>query len=80
MTTNLPFEAWPEVCGSEWLTGAVLDRLTHRVHILEANGESYRLRGLQATAEGPEGLAQVTQFHRLNAPGGGAKVVLGKKS
>ena len=44
MTTNLPFEAWPEVCGSEWLTGAVLDRLAHRVHILEANGESYRLR------------------------------------
>jgi len=43
-TTNLPFENWPEVCGSERLTGAMLDRLTHRVHILEANGESYRLR------------------------------------
>ena len=24
--------------------GALLDRLTHRVHILEANGQSYRLR------------------------------------
>ena len=35
---------WMEVCGSERLTGAILDRLTHRVHILEANGESYRLR------------------------------------
>jgi hypothetical protein len=44
VTTNLPFENWPEVCGSERLTGAMLDRLTHRVHILEANGESYRLR------------------------------------
>jgi DNA replication protein DnaC len=44
VTTNLPFESWPEVCGSERLTGAILDRLTHRVHILEANGESYRLR------------------------------------
>ncbi|MBE3123976.1 MAG: ATP-binding protein [Acidobacteria bacterium] len=44
VTTNLPFEAWTEVCGSERLTGAILDRLTHRVHILEANGESYRLR------------------------------------
>jgi DNA replication protein DnaC len=44
VTTNLPFEAWPEVCGGERLTGAILDRLTHRVHILEANGESYRLR------------------------------------
>ncbi len=44
MTTNLPFEQWTEVMGSERLTGALLDRLTHRVHILEANGESYRLR------------------------------------
>ena len=44
MTTNLPFETWPEVCGSERLTGAILDHLTHRVHIPEANGESYRLR------------------------------------
>jgi DNA replication protein DnaC len=44
VTTNLPFENWTEVCGSERLTGAILDRLTHRIHILEANGQSYRLR------------------------------------
>jgi DNA replication protein DnaC len=44
VTTNLPFEQWTEVFGSERLTGALLDRLTHRVHIIEANGESYRLR------------------------------------
>ncbi len=44
VTTNLPFENWIEVLGSERLTGALLDRLTHRVHILEANGQSYRLR------------------------------------
>ena len=44
VTTNLPFEAWTEMLGSERLTGALLDRLTHRVHIVEANGESYRLR------------------------------------
>ena len=44
VTTNLPFESWPEVLGSERLTGALLDRLTHRVQIIEANGESYRLR------------------------------------
>jgi DNA replication protein DnaC len=43
LTTNLPFESWIEVMGNERLTGALLDRLTHRVHILEANGESYRL-------------------------------------
>ena len=44
VTTNLPFGEWTEVFGSERLTGALLDRLTHRVHILEMNGESYRLR------------------------------------
>lgn len=44
VTTNLPFEEWTEVLGSQRLTGALLDRLTHRVHILEANGESYRFR------------------------------------
>jgi len=44
VTTNLPFEDWTEVFGSERLTGALLDRLTHRVHILEANGQSYRLK------------------------------------
>ena len=44
VTTNLPFGEWTEVFGSERLTGALLDRLTHHVHILEMNGESYRLR------------------------------------
>ena len=44
VTTNLPFENWVEVMGNERLTGALLDRLTRRVHILEANGESYRLK------------------------------------
>ena len=43
ITTNLPFERWVEVLGSERLTGAVLDRLTHRCHIIECNGASYRL-------------------------------------
>jgi len=33
----------PEIFGSERLTGALLDRLTHHVHILEMTGESYRL-------------------------------------
>ena len=46
VTTNLPFDEWTEVFGSERLTGALLDRftLTHRVHILGMNGESYRLK------------------------------------
>ena len=44
VTTNLSFEHWTEVLGSERLTGAALDRLTHRCHILETKGESYRLK------------------------------------
>jgi DNA replication protein DnaC len=44
VTSNLPFEDWTSVLGSERLTGAVLDRLTHHVHILTMNGDSYRLK------------------------------------
>ena len=44
VTSNLPFNEWTEAFGSERLTGALLDRLTHHVHILEMNGESYRLK------------------------------------
>ena len=40
VTSNLPFAEWTEVLGSERLTGALLDRLTHHVHILEMNGDS----------------------------------------
>ena len=50
VTTNLPFDEWSEVFGSERLTGALLDRLTHHVHILEMNGDSYRLKGSRQSA------------------------------
>lgn len=43
LTTNLSFENWIEILGNERLTGAALDRLTHRCHIIETSGESYRL-------------------------------------
>lgn len=43
ITSNLPFDEWTETFGSERLTGALLDRLTHHVSILEMNGDSYRL-------------------------------------
>ena len=43
VTSNLPFDEWTSVFASERLTGALLDRLTHHVHILEMNGESFRL-------------------------------------
>jgi len=59
VTSNLPFDEWTSVFASERLTGALLDRLTHHVHILEMNGESYRLRQSKRrqrstrSAEGP---------------------------
>jgi DNA replication protein DnaC len=58
VTTNLPFENWTEVLGSERLTGATLDRLTHRCHILETHGDSYRLREARRRRgkKGEEGL------------------------
>src|ERR1700730_4026320 len=44
----LPFEEWTTVFGSQRLAGALLDRLTHHDHILELNGESYRLKQSKA--------------------------------
>jgi len=44
ITSNLPFDEWTEIFGSERLTGALLDRITHHVHILEMNADSYRLK------------------------------------
>ena len=43
ITSNLPFDEWTETFSTERLTGALLDRLTHHVNILEMNGDSYRL-------------------------------------
>ena len=53
VTTNLPFEEWTEVLGSERLTGATLDRLTHRCTIIETGRESYRLREARRRRRGP---------------------------
>ena len=52
VTAHLPFESWAEVLGSERLTGATLDRLTHRCQIIETKGESYRLRDAKARIAG----------------------------
>lgn len=54
VTTNLRFADWTQVFGDERLTAALLDRLTHRAHILEFTGESYRFRQ-RMQREGPEG-------------------------
>jgi IstB-like ATP binding protein len=58
VTSNLPFDEWTSVFSSERLTGALLDRLTHHVHILEMNGDSYRLnqskrRSRRASSDSP---------------------------
>jgi len=44
VTSNLPFGEWGGVFQGERMTAALLDRLTHRCHIFEMNGESYRFR------------------------------------
>jgi len=44
LTSNLPFSEWVQVFQGERMTAALLDRLTHRCHIFEMNGESYRFR------------------------------------
>lgn len=49
ITTNLRFADWVQVFGDERLTAALLDRLTHRAHILEFVGESFRLRQTRKT-------------------------------
>lgn len=53
VTSNLPFDQWTTILGCERLTGALLDRLTHRCHIVEANGESYRLRQARRQEKAP---------------------------
>ncbi|PKD18036.1 hypothetical protein APR41_18155 [Salegentibacter salinarum] len=44
ITTNLGFERWEEIFGDPVLTAALVDRLTHKVHLINMNGESYRLK------------------------------------
>ncbi len=59
VTSNLAFAEWTEVFGDPRLTSALLDRLTHRCHILEFSGESHRFRqSLQRQAELPAKLSK----------------------
>ncbi len=55
LTTNLPFAQWPQVFGDQTMTVALLDRLTHRCHVLSFNGESYRVRESRERASRTEG-------------------------
>src|SRR5712692_9043354 len=77
VTTNLPFDHWTEVLGSERLTGATLDRLTHRCHIIETKGESYRLRDARARLTRGTGQGRAGASSSLSEPalegGGGSR-------
>ena len=44
ITTNLGFADWTQVFGDPIMTAALLDRLTHKAHIVSCNWESYRLK------------------------------------
>jgi DNA replication protein DnaC len=44
VTSNLAFSDWGSIFQGERMTAALLDRFTHRCHIFEINGESYRFR------------------------------------
>ena len=44
ITTNLGFERWEEIFGDPVLTAALVDRITHRAHLVNMNGESYRIK------------------------------------
>src|ERR1700704_1449575 len=69
VTSNLPFDEWTSIFGSERLTGALLDRLTHHVHILEMNGQSYRLAtSKKAQPRSAQGQSQKTKIQNEGEP------------
>ena len=72
VTSNLPFDEWTSIFGSERLTGALLDRLTHHVHILEMNGESFRLATARKRARKNNAIAEPEACnHKPESPKGG---------
>jgi len=61
VTTNLPFAEWPSIfAGDARLAGALIDRLTHRVHVMEIPGDSYRLKQSLKSKEGGEPTVKAT--------------------
>jgi DNA replication protein DnaC len=61
ITSNLPFGEWGQIFQGERMTAALLDRLTHRCHIFEMNGESYRFRESMKTRKGKSSKAVETE-------------------
>ena len=61
VTTNLRFGEWNQVFRDEKMTAALLDRLTHKAHILEFVGESYRFRQRMLQEEKPPSTESKTE-------------------
>lgn len=72
VTSNLPFAEWATVFQGERMTAALLDRFTHRCHILEMNGESYRFRE-SAKATRSKSKPSETAMAQAAHPSGDAK-------
>ncbi len=77
VTSNLPFDEWTSIFGSERLTGALLDRLTHHddlkhklagrivrveIHIQDAKGDALRLQPINDFAQMPDRARQAVNF------------------
>ena len=69
VTSNLAFADWTSVLGSERLTGALLDRLTHHVSTLGMNGDSYRLKSSRGRRGRTGGAAQNQATADAHDPG-----------
>jgi DNA replication protein DnaC len=68
VTSNLAFAEWTEVFGDPRLTSALLDRMTHRCHILKFDAESYRFRQSLQRQSGESALPVHSTVEALDSP------------